>query len=739
MKSVIMAGGMGTRLKPLTCLKPKPLVPFMGKPLIDHVMDHLEANGIKEHILTLFHLPQMIIDHVSVQDRVVDFIIEKEPKGTAGSVKEAAEFLKNTFVVASGDSITDIDLKKALEFHRTKGALATIVLTRVPEPLEYGVVLTNADGKITRFLEKPTWGEVFSDTVNTGIYILEPEVLEYIPKGRSYDFSRDLFPALLKAGLPLLGYIAEGYWSDVGSIIQYRESHFDVLRGMVKSVKPVIDEVADIDSTARIVQPVSIFKGAKIGANAKIGPFTVVGKGAVVGKGCEVAYSIVGGKAYLGDGVTAEGTIVDERAYVGEGSKLSESTIVAEDTKIGERTILTPLVKVYPQKYVGPMSVLNTDLIYGSLEGGHLFTEEVLRGKLHRDLTVDILLKTGVAFSEVQGVRVLGAASSGDDKAEFVQRILSLGANGKGADVVDFGEQVVPSFRLELKGAAVDGGFYAFSEGEYVTIRFFDAEGCYLDTARQRKIENLLRSGDSLNPDTEPGKIYYNPSQFTIYLNRYQDFVVPKDTVCDSPAGRILLDQIKSKEPVGLKAQISASGEHCRIWDEKGHELSQAELEAASVYLSLKRSPKNIKVPLGATSSLEEIASEFGGHIERTRPGLCYLDESVIPWHDAFRFLTLICTNRDEPLYRILEKLPKKTQIVRELNCPLEERSKAMLKFASSYGTSSQNEAGLYYRDDRSFLYLKPDERKPVLRLTVEGESMELAEELVGRILDLIK
>ena len=210
MKSVIMAGGMGTRLKPLTCLKPKPLVPFMGKPLIDHVMDHLEANGIKEHILTLFHLPQMIIDHVSVQDRVVDFIIEKEPKGTAGSVKEAAEFLKNTFVVASGDSITDIDLKKALEFHRTKGALATIVLTRVPEPLEYGVVLTNADGKITRFLEKPTWGEVFSDTVNTGIYILEPEVLEYIPKGRSYDFSRDLFPALLKAGLPLLGYIAEG-------------------------------------------------------------------------------------------------------------------------------------------------------------------------------------------------------------------------------------------------------------------------------------------------------------------------------------------------------------------------------------------------------------------------------------------------------------------------------------------------------------------------------------------------
>ncbi|MDD4693473.1 MAG: sugar phosphate nucleotidyltransferase [Firmicutes bacterium] len=739
MKSVIMAGGMGTRLKPLTCLKPKPLVPFMGKPMIDHVLNHLEENGIKEHIITLFHLPQTIIDHVSVQDRIVDFTVEREPRGTAGSVKEAAGFLRSSFVVASGDSITDIDLKKAIAFHRKKGAIATIVLTRVAEPLEYGVVLTNADGKVTRFLEKPTWGEVFSDTVNTGMYILEPEVLSYIPAGRSYDFSKDLFPALLKAGLPLLGYIAEGYWSDVGSIMQYRESHFDVLNKKVQGINAYIDEEAKIDPAALVVQPVSILKGAKIGAKAKIGPYAVVGEGAVIGEDSEISHSIVGGKAYLGPRVIAEGSIIDERAYIGEGSRLLESTIVAEETQIGERSILTPRVKVYPGKTVGPMSVVNTDLIHGSIERGQLFTQKGLRGKLHRDLTVDILIKTGVAFAEVLGASVIASACSGDDKAEFVQKVLSLGVNSKGADVVDFGEQVVPSFRLEVTNSETDGAFYVFSEGEYVTVRFFDAKGCYIDANKERKIENLVKSGDGLNPDLEPGKVYYNPSQFISYLSHYQDFVVPKDTVCDSPAGRSLLEELGPKEHLGLRAQISASGEYCRIWDEKGHELTQAELEAASVYLSLKHTPKTIKVPLGSTSALEEIASELGGHIQRIRPGLCYTDESSLPWHDAFRFITLFCRNKDEPLYKIVEELPKKTQIVRELNCPLENRSGAMLRFASQYGENSKNEAGLYFRDDNSFLYLQPDEHKPLLHLTVEGSSMEVAEELVSKIQEMIQ
>lgn len=732
---------MGTRLKPLTCLRPKPLVPFLGVPMIDHVLNHLEKNGIKEHIVTLYHLPQMIIDYLSTKELVIDFTIEKEPRGTAGSVKEAANFLKDTFIVASGDALTDIDLRKALEYHRKKGALATIVLTRVAEPLEYGVVLTNADGTITRFLEKPTWGEVFSDTVNTGIYILEPKVLELIPNGRSYDFSKDLFPALLKANLPLFGYIAEGYWSDVGSINQYRESHWDVLTGKIAGLNPSIDDSAQIDRTALIREPVAILPKAKIGPGAKIGPFTIVGEGAVIEADASLTHTIVGNRAYLARGVISEGSIIDERAHVGEGARLLEGSIVSQNTNIGERSLLTPRVRVFPEKTVGPMSVVNTDLIHGSIERGQLFSAKGLRGKLHRDLTIEVIIKTGVAFAEVLNALSITGAADGSDKARLVKRLLSAGIMAKGSDVYDQGDTIVPSFRQSIQKSSYQGGFYVFTEGEYTVVRFFDAKGCYVDAATERKIENLVKTGDSLNPDIEPGSLFFQPNQIKDYLKQNYNLVIPKNTTGDSPATVRALDDIGSKEELGIRATISPSAENCRVWDETGHELTESELEAASLYLLLKNDPKHepVKVPLGATSALEEIASEFGTTVQRVRPGLCFSDESNIPWHDAFKFLNIFAKDRDEPLSVILSKLPRKTKIERELHCPLEKRSEAMLKFASEFVTGDKNEAGLYYKNHGDFVYLHPDERRPVVNLTVEANSMEMADELVNRVTDLLK
>ena len=237
MKAVIMAGGEGSRLRPLTCDKPKPMVPVMNRPLMEYSVELLRACGLRDIAVTLQYLPEQIREHFGDGSRFgvnLQYYVEEDPLGTAGSVKNAAPFLDETFVVVSGDALTDVDLTEAIAFHRSRGALATLVLKSVENPLEYGVVMLDPGGRIVRFLEKPGWGEVFSDTVNTGIYILEPEVLAYVEPGKMVDFSKDIFPRLLERGEPLYGYVMEGFWCDVGDLREYARAHRQVLERRVK-------------------------------------------------------------------------------------------------------------------------------------------------------------------------------------------------------------------------------------------------------------------------------------------------------------------------------------------------------------------------------------------------------------------------------------------------------------------------------------------------------------------------
>ena len=233
MRAVLMAGGSGTRLRPLTCDLPKPMVPVMNRPIAEHIINLLKRNGVDEVIATLYYLPDIMRDYF--QDgsdfgiRMTYAVEEDQPLGTAGCVKNIAELLDETFIVISGDGITDFDLQEAIRFHKSKGSKATLVLAHVPNPVEFGVVITDPENRIKRFLEKPSTSEIFSDTVNTGTYILEPEVLDYLPPNQETDFSKDLFPLLLDKGEPMFGYVADGYWCDVGHLDAYREAQYDAL------------------------------------------------------------------------------------------------------------------------------------------------------------------------------------------------------------------------------------------------------------------------------------------------------------------------------------------------------------------------------------------------------------------------------------------------------------------------------------------------------------------------------
>ena len=297
-----MAGGEGSRLRPLTANRPKPMVPVANLPAMEHILLLLKRHGIREVVATLYYEARVIQDYFRDGqdfDMRLHYAVEDRPLGTAGSVRLAREFLDETFLVVSGDAVTNIDLNRVTQFHRSRDAAATLTLYRVANPLEYGVVVTDEEGRLLRFQEKPTWGEVLSDTINTGIYVLEPSVLDLVPEDQSFDFSNDLFPILLRDKIPMYGYVADGYWTDVGNVEEYRRSNVDAVSG-----------VAGVELPTRRVG------GAVAAAGADVAPGASIFGQVLLGRECKIrAGVVVNGPSVIGDYTVVESGARDRREH----------------------------------------------------------------------------------------------------------------------------------------------------------------------------------------------------------------------------------------------------------------------------------------------------------------------------------------------------------------------------------------------------------------------------------------
>ncbi len=410
MRAVLMAGGSGTRLRPLTCDLPKPMVPVLNRPIAEHIINLLKRHNITEIIATVHYLPDVMRDYF--QDgkdfgvQMTYAVEEDQPLGTAGCVKNIAEWLDDTFLVISGDGITDFDLQEAIEFHKEKKSKATLILTRVPNPVEFGVVITDSEGSIKRFLEKPSSSEIFSDTVNTGTYILEPEVLNYLPENEESDFSKDLFPLLLDKGEPMYGYVAEGYWCDVGHLDACREAQYDGLHGKVKldlayeekSSGQWIGEDTYIDPSAKITPPVMIGSHCRIGPRVRIEAGTVIGDNVTIGADADLKRpiiwngAIIGDEAHLSACIISRGTRVDRRAQVMEGA------VVGALSAVGEEAQISPGVRVWPRKKIESGAILNINLIWGNTAQRSLFGQQGVSGLANIDITPEFAVKLGAAY-----------------------------------------------------------------------------------------------------------------------------------------------------------------------------------------------------------------------------------------------------------------------------------------------------------------------------------------------------
>jgi mannose-1-phosphate guanylyltransferase/phosphomannomutase len=512
MKGVIMAGGEGTRLRPLTSTVPKPLLPVANRPMMEHVIDLLRAHGIEDIVVTVAFMANAIKNYFGDGSDFgvrLTYVDEPVPLGTAGSVRNAMEHLSDDrFVVISGDVITDIDLSAIISYHESKGALATIGLTPVDNPLEFGIVITREDGTIERFLEKPTWGQVFSDTINTGIYVLEPSVFDYIEPGRSVDFSGEVFPALLRDGKPLYGAVAHGYWEDVGTLEAYLRAHTDVLDQMVHLRIPGfqiadgvwVGEGSEISPEATIDGPAVIGPECTVEAGVHLGAYSVLGSHVRVLRGASVERSILQDNAFVGAGARLRGVVSGRAVSVRAGARLDEGVVLGDEVQIGENATLNDGVKVYPGKVIETGATIHTSIIWESRGASSLFGRDGVRGLANIDVSPELATKLALAYatSLKKGVTVVTSRDT-SRAARMLKRAMMAGLNAGGVNVLDLEIASTPLTRYLVKTPhAVGGVTLRLSEDDLrqVSIRFFDGSGIDMSEDVQRKIERIYQRED---------------------------------------------------------------------------------------------------------------------------------------------------------------------------------------------------------------------------------------------------
>ncbi|ACK68988.1 Nucleotidyl transferase [Gloeothece citriformis PCC 7424] len=681
MRAVLMAGGSGTRLRPLTCDLPKPMVPVLNRPIAEHIINLLKRHHITEVIATLHYLPDVMRDYFQDGDdfgvEITYSVEEDQPLGTAGCVKNIAELLDDTFLVISGDSITDFDLTAAIDFHRQKKSKATLILTRVPNPIEFGVVITDKDYRIRRFLEKPSTSEIFSDTVNTGTYILEPEVLDYLPENEESDFSKDLFPLLLEKGEPMYGYVAEGYWCDVGHLDAYREAHYDAVHRKVKidfdyeekSPGIWIGHNTYIDPTAKLETPVIIGNNCRIGPEAIIEGGTIIGDNVTIGAGADLKRPIIwngamiGDEVYLAACVIARGTRVDRRAQVLEGA------IVGPLSTVGEEAQINTGVRVWPSKRIESGAILNINLIWGSTAHRNLFGQRGVSGLANIDITPEFAVKLGAAYGSTvkQGGKVIVSRDQ-RSVSRMVSRSIIGGLMSVGVHIQNLQSTAIPISRTMASRIGVVGGIHVRvhpDRPDSILIEFFDEQGINISKAKEKKIEGAYFKEDLRRVGIqEIGNLAYPAGVIDAYRQTFEtqlnveairnsgskiviDYVygvsgaiLPellakfgcdavvlnaslRQAAVSNQEREILLHQLGQVVEVlkaSLGAQVSANGEQFILVDEAGLPIRGEQLTALMVNTIFTAYPRStVVVPVNASSAVEEIARRHDGRVIRTK------------------------------------------------------------------------------------------------------------------------
>ncbi|AEV67295.1 mannose-1-phosphate guanyltransferase [Acetivibrio clariflavus] len=809
MKAIIMAGGEGSRLRPLTCDLPKPMVPVMNIPIMEHIINLLKKHGITEIGVTLMYLPQKIKDYFGNGSHFgvnIQYFTEDVPLGTAGSVKNAGDFLDETFIVISGDSLTDMDITKAIEFHREKKSKATIVLTRVDVPLEYGVVITDKNGTITGFLEKPSWGEVFSDTVNTGTYILEPEIMDYLEQGKKTDFSQDLFPLLLEKKEPMFGYVMSGYWCDIGDLQAYLQAHYDVLDGKVK-INTTLTEVKKgiwvgsgsiIDSHATLNAPCVIGDNCRIGSGAVIDSYSVLGSNNVVEDESTIKRSVLWNGNYIEYGSEIRGAILCNKINLKHYARIFENAVVGDNCVINERAIIKPNIRIWPQKTVDPLAIVDRNIIWGSKHSKTIFGENGLSGIINVDISPEFATRLGAAYGSIfkKGSKVIVSSTTSNSARMFKHAFIS-GMLSVGVEVFNMSSLLTPISRHAISFLAVEGGIHiklSDDNPNKLRVDFMDAKGASISRVMERKIENAFFredfkrcSGEEISRlnnitdfknyyvrsilneiDTDairnssPKVCIVSPSDFviSIVVPMLTDIGCKVASFSSSNLNEIdtIVDKIKTND-ANFAAFIDSNGETLVLVDKNGKIVKDDLFLSLTSLISFKSNPgSKVVVPITAPSIIETMAEKYNGKVVRTKTSPQAVMEQMLNNNlfknkenmDQFllnfdalagliKILEFLCV-KNTTLSDILKEIPDFYVSKKKIFCPWELKGRVMRTLITEKDSEKVELLdGVKFIMENGWALVLPDADLPLCRIYSEGESPSVADMISEKYLEKIK
>lgn len=680
MKAVIMAGGAGSRLRPLTCDLPKPMVPIVNYPVMEYIIELLKRYEINDIAVTSFYLPQIIEDYFGNGEEWgvnLHYFIEEEPLGTAGSVHNADEFLDETFIVISGDAITDFDLKKAINFHYKKDAEATLVMGKEEIPLDYGVVMTNEEGEIVRFLEKPNWGKVFSDTINTGIYILNPVIFDLFDKHKKFDFSKDLFPMMLEKKMKLYGFAQKGYWNDIGSLEEYFKTQFDLLdRNINLPIKKSalmedniwVEEDVEIDETAQLSGPLFLGKGSKISKGVQI-------ENCIIGRECRIhphaslKRSILWNNNTIGSHAEIRGAILANNSVIKERAAIFDGVVLGKNVKIGKRSRIRSGIKIWPDKEVDDDTKVESNIVWPSHWTRNLFSNKGVIGESNIDITPEFIANLAVAYGSTLSKNDEVIISSDNYKmSKALKRAMVGGLQAAGIDVVDIGEGSTTAItRYSVVKLGGQGGIHirtSFQEPRNTVVEFLNSRGVNISINEQKGIEKKFFTMDYNRVFiNEIGGFSYAPEMTKRYIDdllnsisveeikrNYFSIVIDyeydnlgdilplflKKLNCQLLSTRnystdnlpLSLDQrLKARERVTRIMENNASdlgiiidhnGEELNLITGKNEVLSKSYYQVLLSYILLEKGLKKLFLPVNTPQAIEIMAENYGAEIEYT-------------------------------------------------------------------------------------------------------------------------
>jgi mannose-1-phosphate guanylyltransferase / phosphomannomutase len=685
-KAVVMAGGEGTRLRPMTANQPKPLLPVANRPIMEHVLRLLKKHGFEETVVTVQFLAALVRNYFGDGEDVgmrLQYATEESPLGTAGSVKNAEDALRDdTFLVISGDALTDMDLSEMVRFHRDNGALVTVGLTRVPDPLEFGIVITEEDGRIQRFLEKPTWGQVFSDTVNTGVYIMEPEVLAEVSAKESVDWSHDVFPKLLQRGAPIYGWVSDRYWEDVGTHESYLKAQADVLARRVEvdiagfEVSPGVwlGEGAAVDPDAVLTGPVVVGEYAKVEAGAHIREYSVIGANVVIKEGAFLHRAVVHNNVFVGPGTTLRGCVVGKNTDVMRRARIEETAVVGDECVIEPEAYISAGVKVYPFKTIEAGAVVNTSVVWESRGQRTLFGDRGVSGLINVEVTPELAVRLASAYATTlkKGATVTTSRDV-SRAARTLKRAVQAALNASAINVMDLEALPLPVARFETQRSNYSGGIALRTtpgDTQSVDIIFLDANGAELSQAAQRKLERTFSRQEFRRAfPGEIAELSYPPRVVDWYthellrtvsleavreadlkvvadcaggttslvlpsllgrigvevltLNNRLDEVTPTETVAQQRAGMQRLAEVVSSSRAAFGVRFDPVGERIHLVDEKGTLVSDE--RALLVVLDLVAAETRtgrVALPVTTTRVAEQVCRFHGVQVDWTPTAL---------------------------------------------------------------------------------------------------------------------